>query len=199
MMLFVIYFAFFVHLTAGSYLNSSPSETATIVVSGTHRTTLIDSSHTIEQRDEQDLTQHLASMTPDTSLPSFGSITEETAQPQIVTLWATPSAAPPGTLPPSPHNQFVHQSNGSSMILAIVVTIIGGALLLTFVGWLWRRKMNNKKEFGDSSRDTEMGKYGLFDTSGAPGGASRHYTEGPKGKYWAPRHPSATYQYTLYR
>ena len=126
--------------------------------------------------DEGTSVQNTASAVPIAPIPSPTLIEKETNTPSEVTVWTTVPATSPTTTATFSDPRFTQDANGSTMILAIVISIIGGALFLTLAGWMWHRTRRNDKSFEDNGHDTELGKHGLFNNSGAPGGASRHYS-----------------------
>ncbi|OAG06013.1 uncharacterized protein CC84DRAFT_1176092 [Paraphaeosphaeria sporulosa] len=165
----------FIFAAAGSCANLLSSHAATVTAADIHEPIAIDDNPESEPQHERFHAREIASMaySPSDALltrPNGDTTTSEMPSTSLIT-----PGIPSATSAPFPDVPYDHHSDGSAITLAIIVSIIGGALLLTLAGWAWR-KQKNKKSFGPDHHDAELAKHKIINASGAPGGASRHYS-----------------------
>ncbi|KAL5415046.1 hypothetical protein PMIN04_008734 [Paraphaeosphaeria minitans] len=105
----------------------------------------------------------------------FSSPKEDATTPELPNASVNFSAPSSEGSTPLPDIPYEYHSDGSAITLVIIVSIIGGALLLTLAGWAWR-KQKDKKSFGPDRHDAELAKHKIMNAGGAPGVAGRHHS-----------------------
>lgn len=175
MLLFILPFIF---AAAGSCSNLLSLQPATATAAEIDNTFAISGSPLGALRSDRFHAREIASIVSGPSDPSPKSQSQDTSQdtttPDISITSLTVSITATATSTPLPDVPYEHHSDGSAITLAIIVSIIGGALLLTLAGWAWR-KQKDKKSFGADHHDAELAKHKISNAGGVTGGASRHY------------------------
>jgi hypothetical protein len=174
-MLLFTFTPIFIFAAAGSCSNLPSPQTATVATSELHSTIAISDILPGKLPNERSHAREITSIVSDQSEPFFTSPNQDATASDISTTPLTDFATLSATSTPLPDVPYAHHSDGSAITLAIVVSIIGGALLLTLAGWAWR-KQKGKKSFGPDNHDTELAKHKILSAGGAPNGASRHYS-----------------------
>ncbi|KAF2451001.1 hypothetical protein P171DRAFT_439542 [Karstenula rhodostoma CBS 690.94] len=164
----------FISAPAGSCSNLSSSHTATITAPKIRDPPATNDTLPEKVRNERFHARDITSLVFGSSIPSFTSPNQDATTSAMSTTSWTLSATPSVTSTPLPEISYEHHSDGSAITLAILVSIIGGALLLTLAGWAWR-KQKNKKSFGPDHHGTELAKLKILNAGSAPSGARRHY------------------------
>lgn len=161
-------------LAAVCLLNLLSVQAEAITVFDPHTTSHVSSIEAIEHRNERLHARDIATTTAD-PVPLTSNRPIESATKSQEATSSTDQTLPSTSSTPLSDVPYTNSSDGSSITLAIIVSIIGGALLLTLAGWAWR-KQKAKKSFGPSDHDSELAKHKIQNAGAASSGAGRHYS-----------------------
>jgi hypothetical protein len=174
-MLLFTFALIFILAATGSCSNLASPQTTTVMASVFHSTIAISDTLLGKRHNERVHARHIPSIVSDQAEPSFIPSDQDANASTALTTSPTDFATSSATSTPLPDVPYAHHSDGSSITLAIIISIIGGALLLTLAGWAWR-KQKEKKSFGPDSHNTDLAKHKILNAGRAPDGASRHYS-----------------------